>query len=223
MANKKVFYTLLVCFFLVMTGYGIVLPILPGFIQEIARNGNYGYFSVPIHVGLITGIFPLMQFFFAPVWGKHSDIAGRYGVLMIGMSGYAVSLMLFGLVENLLLLYLFRILGGIFSASVIPIVNSCITDLTTREQRGRALSIAGGAGSLGVVVGPVISSFIAGSHLSLGLVTGNPFTLLFVLAGLLSLIAALVLYIFHDNMGTGVKISAASVSSSRISFNPDYS
>lgn len=114
---KKEIIILLFCLFLVMIGYGLTLPILPFLIEQSASNYNLFGFSPPIHVGLITGIFPLMQFLVAPLWGRWSDRIGRSLVLAAGMGGYAFSLILFGWTDDLTLLYALRIAGGLFFGS----------------------------------------------------------------------------------------------------------
>ena len=42
-----------------------------------------------VHVGALTVVFALMQFFFAPLWGKWSDKVGRRPLVLIGLGGYA--------------------------------------------------------------------------------------------------------------------------------------
>ncbi|MEO9886044.1 MAG: MFS transporter [Balneola sp.] len=190
---KKEIFILLFCLFLVMIGYGLTLPILPFLIEQSASNYNLFGFSPPIHVGLITGIFPLMQFLAAPLWGRWSDRIGRSPVLAIGMSGYALSLILFGWINNLILLYILRVIGGVFSAAVFPTVNSWVTDMSSTKNRGKVLAWTGGAASLGVIFGPVLSSFFMNVDWFNGwawkLFSVNAYTVPFLIAGVFSLLA----------------------------------
>src|SRR5438445_701886 len=71
-----------------LVGFGIVLPLLPGFAR---RPHN----ATELEVGLLMAMYSLMQFFFAPVWGRLSDRIGRRPVLLLSISGSAVSYLIF--------------------------------------------------------------------------------------------------------------------------------
>ena len=191
--NKKEIVILLFCLFLVMIGYGLTLPILPFLVEKSAQSTELGNLSPAIHVGLMTGIFPLMQFLAAPLWGRWSDRIGRSPVLATGMGGYALSLILFGWTDNLMLLYTLRIAGGLFSAAVLPTVNSWVTDLSPVKNRGKVLAWTGGGASLGVIFGPVLSSFFMDVNWFEGwswkLLAANAYTVPFLIAGGFSLLA----------------------------------
>ena len=51
--------------FLVMTGLGITLPVLPFYIGKLLASDGISSKTVSLHVGLITGSFPLTQFLFS--------------------------------------------------------------------------------------------------------------------------------------------------------------
>jgi MFS transporter, DHA1 family, multidrug resistance protein len=60
--NRNLFI-LLSCLFVVMTGYGISLSVLPFHIERMALAEGITAEASLVHVGLITGLFALMQFF----------------------------------------------------------------------------------------------------------------------------------------------------------------
>jgi DHA1 family multidrug resistance protein-like MFS transporter len=191
--KKKEIVILLGCLFLVMIGYGLTLPILPFLVEKAAGSNELLGLSPALHVGLMTGIFPLMQFVAAPLWGRWSDRIGRSPVLAAGMGGYAFSLILFGWTQDLVLLYTFRVAGGLFSAAVLPTVSSWVTDLSPIKNRGKVLAWTGGSASLGVIFGPVLSSFFMDvdwfSGWSWKLLAANAYTTPFLIAGGFSLLA----------------------------------
>lgn len=191
--KKKQIGILLFCLFLVMIGYGLTLPILPFLVEKAADSKKLFGLSPAIHVGLMTGIFPLMQFLSAPYWGSWSDRIGRSPVLVAGMGGYALSLILFGWTDDLAILYILRIVGGLFSAAVLPTVNSWVTDLSSLKNRGKVLAWTGGGASLGVIFGPVLSSFFMNVDWFEGwswkLFSANAYTAPFLIAGGFSLLA----------------------------------
>jgi len=159
---KKPLFILYFCLMVVMIGFGITLPVLPFFIEQQAFTEGVTTGAASMHVGLLTGIFALMQFFFSPIWGRLSDRYGRRPIFLIGLAGYAFSLLLFGLGRDLLLLYGARILGGILSAAVFPTAITYVADLTTEKERGRGMAWLGSATGLGVVIGPALGALLSG-------------------------------------------------------------
>jgi DHA1 family multidrug resistance protein-like MFS transporter len=149
------------CLFVVMIGYGATLPVLPFYIERLALAEGATSSEASFQVGVLTGIFALMQFLFAPFWGKWSDRLGRRSLFLVGLSGYAISMVLFGIGTNLGMLYAARILGGILSAATLPVANAYITDITSEKERGRGMAWLGSAIGLGIVVGPALGAFLS--------------------------------------------------------------
>jgi DHA1 family multidrug resistance protein-like MFS transporter len=98
---------------------------------------------------------------FAPIWGRLSDRTGRRPLVLIGIGGYVVAQLLFGLSTSLVLLYAARILGGILSSATLPVAAAYVSDSTTDEERGHGMAWFGTAVSLGFVVGPAIGGVLA--------------------------------------------------------------
>ncbi|MDY6909303.1 MAG: MFS transporter [Thermodesulfobacteriota bacterium] len=132
--NRHLFI-LLICLVVVMKGYGVTLSVLPFHIERMALAEGVTTQGVSVHVGMITGLFALMQFVFAPLWGRLSDRIGRRPVLVIGMLGFASANFLFGLSANLTMLYFSRFFGGSLSAAVLPVSAAFVADLTLESQR----------------------------------------------------------------------------------------
>src|SRR5438445_8794880 len=106
-----------------LVGFGIVLPLLPGFARQ-PHN------ATDLQVGLLMAMYSLMQFFFAPVWGGLSDRIGRRPVLLISITGSAVSYLLFAFAPNLAMLFVSRIFAGIMAANV-STAQAYVADVTT--------------------------------------------------------------------------------------------
>lgn len=158
---KKHLFVLLACLFVVMIGFGITLPVLPFYVERLALDAGAPQQSIVLHVTLLTGVYALMQFIFAPLWGRWSDRIGRRPLILIGIAGYAVSMVLFGLATSLWLLYAARVLGGILSSATLPVSAAYIADTTTDKERGRGMAWLGTAVSLGVVVGPALGGLLS--------------------------------------------------------------
>ena len=152
---------LLACLFVVMIGFGITLPVLPFYVERLALAEGATRQSVVIHVGLLTGVYALMQLIFAPLWGRWSDRIGRRPLILIGIAGYVIAQVLFGLATSLWLLYTARILGGILSSATLPVSAAYVADLTAEKERSRGMAWLGTAVSLGVVVGPALGGLLS--------------------------------------------------------------
>ncbi len=158
MNNRKnigiLFFTLVV----VMMGFGIIIPILPFYIEYLGASGK--------GLGLLMAIFSVMQFIFAPVWGTLSDRYGRKPIILIGVFGNAISLVLFGFSTSLWMMYAARALGGVLSAATLPTAMAYIGDTTDLKNRGAGMGVVGAAMGMGMVLGPGIGGSLAKISLS---------------------------------------------------------
>ena len=157
---KKHLPVLLACLFVVMIGFGITLSVLPFYVERLALADGASRRQVVMHVGLLTGVYALMQLIFAPIWGRLSDRTGRRPLVLIGIGGYVLAQILFGLATSLSLLYAARILGGIMSSATLPVAAAYVSDSTTDEERGHGMAWFGTAVSLGFVVGPALGGML---------------------------------------------------------------
>ncbi len=194
----KHLFVILTCLFIVMIGFGITLPVLPFYIERLALEEGASQQLIVLHVTLLTGIYALMQLIFAPLWGRWSDRIGRRPLILIGIAGYVVAQVMFGLSTSLWLLYVARIVGGILSSATLPVSAAYVADLTTEKERSRGMAWLGTAVSLGVVVGPAIGGLLSRRdwhfNWSIGHFMVDSFSIPFFTAaflGLLTLFAAL--------------------------------
>lgn len=148
-------FTLLV----VMVGYGLVLPIMPFYIQNMGVGGR--------ELGLLMSTYSLMQLVFTPVWGMLSDRLGRKPVLSIGIFGYAATLLFFGLATQFWMLFLARTLSGILSSATMPTAMAYIGDNTADKERSAGMGKLGAAMGVGVVFGPLLGGWLSEYSLQL--------------------------------------------------------
>lgn len=192
---RKHLFVLLSCVFVVMIGFGITLAVLPFYVTRLALADGASRQSVVLHVTLLTGVYALGQLIFAPVWGRWSDRIGRRPLILIGISGYVVAQVLFGLATSLWLLYVARIIGGILSSATLPVSAAYVADMTSNEERGRGMAWFGTAVSLGFVVGPALGGMLSDTGLhftaSYGHLRVDGFSVPFFAAALLGLLALL--------------------------------
>ncbi|TDN85244.1 MFS transporter [Zunongwangia sp. SCSIO 43204] len=158
-------FLILLSLFVVMLGYGILLPTLPYYTERLALGANLDTNSINFHIGLLTSIYPLFQLIFVVVWGKLSDRYGRKPIILIGLIGFVIMQLLTGLATSLTMLYIARIFGGIFTSSVIPVSNAYLSDITSEKRRTKIMAWSGVAISSGVIFGPVLGSFLSQTNL----------------------------------------------------------
>tara|TARA_R100000353_G_scaffold52219_2_gene41572 strand:- start:75654 stop:76871 length:1218 start_codon:yes stop_codon:yes gene_type:complete len=156
---------ILLSLFVVMLGYGILLPTLPYYTERLALKDNLDTDLINFHIGLLTSIYPLFQLIFVIVWGKLSDRYGRKPVIIIGLIGFVIMQLLTGLATSLTMLYIARIFGGVFTSSVIPVSDAYLSDITSEKRRTKIMAWSGVAISSGVIFGPVIGGFLSQSDL----------------------------------------------------------
>ena len=153
-----------------MLGVGIIIPVLPALF--VAADASFLPASTTaaersIWYGYLIAVYPLMQFFGAPVLGALSDRYGRRPMLAISLVGTLLGYLLFGvaiLFKNLPLLFISRALPG-FTGGNISIVYSAISDLTagTPETRPKYFGLVGMAFGLGFILGPALGGVLADS------------------------------------------------------------
>lgn len=155
--DRKIFVIFLTVF-IDLLGFGILIPILPTFAQnELMMDESL--------IGLIVGIFSLMQFIFNPLWGRLSDVYGRKPILIFGLAGNIISYIATGLVlagvwKSIPLLFVSRALAGFFSANI-GAAMAYISDVTPPKDRAKGMGLIGAAFGLGFVFGPFIGGFLA--------------------------------------------------------------
>jgi MFS family permease len=153
-----------------LLGFGIVLPLLPlygDYLLEPLFPGEQ-YRSVRgMMLGLLLSVFSLMQFIFAPIWGRVSDRVGRRPILLLGLAGSVAFYTLFGVASEvgtrgapglgLGLLFLARLGAGVAGATI-STAQAVVADCTTREDRSRGMAMIGAAFGIGFTLGPLLSA-----------------------------------------------------------------
>ena len=156
--SKRNLYILTFVLFVVMLGYGIIIPILPFYIESMGAGGT--------ELGFLVASYAVMRLIFGPIWGSLSDRVGRKPILLIGILGYAVTMVWFGLATKLWMLYAARILAGILSSATAPTTMAFIGDSTPEDERGGGMGLLGAAGGIGTIIGPALGGFLAGDSLA---------------------------------------------------------
>lgn len=159
MSSKKpalgfIFVTLLID----ITGWGIIIPVVPGLIMEvsggtISEASGYG--------GWLIAAYAIMQFICAPIVGALSDRYGRRPVLLASLFGFGVDYIFTAFAPTLAWLFVGRIIAGMMGASFTT-AGAYIADISPPEKRAQNFGIIGVAFGLGFIIGPVIGGLLGG-------------------------------------------------------------
>ena len=157
-----------------LIGFGIVIPILPFLSPQLGGGTD--------DIAFILVTYSVAAAIVAPVWGRLSDRFGRRAILGICLLGGAGSHFLLAAADTLWMVYLSRGVAGMMAGGV-PVATALIADVSTPDQRSRAMGLIGRAFGVGLILGPVIGGLLARSEAD--------FTLPCIVAGVLSGAAAL--------------------------------
>ncbi|MGY3884161.1 DHA2 family efflux MFS transporter permease subunit [Aeromonas aquatica] len=95
---------------------------------------------------------------FMPLTGFISARIGRKRLFMWSVAGFTVASMLCGAAQSLDQIVLFRLLQGIFGASLVPLSQAVLLDTYPPEKHGSAMALWG----IGVMVGPILGPSLGG-------------------------------------------------------------
>ena len=151
-SRKTQFLVIFLTILLSTIGFGVCIPVLPDYAEKFGASEFVN--------GLLIGVFSLMVFIAAPLWGKLSDRVGRRPVLIISIIGSAIGYFVMGWAGSLTWLFVARIIDGASGGNVAT-AQAYIADISTPEQRSKAMGMIGAAFGLGFIIGPAIGGILA--------------------------------------------------------------
>ena len=95
---------------------------------------------------------------FMPLTGFISARIGRKRLFLWSVVGFTITSMMCGAAQNLSQIVVFRLLQGIFGASLVPLSQAVLLDAFPRERHGSAMALWG----VGVMVGPILGPSLGG-------------------------------------------------------------
>ncbi len=132
-------------------GFGVLVPVLPEMAHRFGADA--------LGISLLLAAYAGAQLVFLPAWGWCSDRFGRRPVVLVSLAGTVASFVLLALADGLALVYVSRILGGFFAASV-GTAQAVITDITPPSERASGMGKIGAAAGVGMVLGPALGGLL---------------------------------------------------------------
>ena len=133
--------------FLDLLGFGLIIPVQSYYAESFGAR--------PALITLIGASYSAMQFIFMPFWGRLSDRIGRRPVVLISVAISSLGFLLFGLADQLWILFAARMLAGFGNANI-GAAQAIIADSTGPQDRAKGMGLIGMAFGLGFVIGPAV-------------------------------------------------------------------
>lgn len=202
-SNSKILSSLMLVILFVSMGQSVYWQTMP----IIGREFQF----TEIEINTLVSISAAMFIIFTPFWGKLSDRIGRKAVLLIGLSGYvfsniiflySASLGLIGAVSGFSLLMILlgaRIVNSAIGAASRPASGAYVADVTSEEDRSAGMGKFGAANNIGTILGPVLVGSLVGLNIfdiqipQFGLLTP------LIVMSIVMAIATIFVYIFLPN------------------------
>src|SRR5262245_15196989 len=166
-APRAALLTVFLVVFIDLLGFGIVLPLLPRYSEKLLEPAGIERQLHGLVTGCLLAVFSLMQFIFAPIWGRISDRVGRRPILLMGLAGSVVFYSLFGYALSLppqteaplalALLFVARTGAGIAGATI-STAQAVIADCTSPQKRKHGMALIGAAFGIGFTFGPLLGA-----------------------------------------------------------------
>jgi len=135
-----------------LTAYSVAVPVLPDFAMR--------FHATPTVVGLLFGSFGITLLIASVPMGALSDRLGRKRPMMAALFVLAVSTAIFAYARSLPMLFFARMLQGAADAATWVVGFALITDLYGETERGRAMGLAMGGSTLGIIIGPLVGGWL---------------------------------------------------------------
>lgn len=135
-----------------LIGFGIVIPL-------VAIYGEH-FGATALELSIMGAIYSIMQFFFAPIWGRLSDQVGRRPILLMSLTGSTISYLIFAFSPSVGWLIFSRFLGGVFAANL-STAQAYVADVTEAKDRAKGMGLIGAAFGIGFTLGPPLGGIAA--------------------------------------------------------------
>lgn len=155
--DKKAFFVLVATMLISMLGFGIVVPLLPIYADQLGASA--------LEIGFINAGFSLALLAALPIMGRLSDRSGRKVFLCSGLALLTVASLGFIWAQTPLQLIIVRVFQGIGASMHLPIAQAYLGDITPKGEEGKWMGHFGailfGSMSIGPLFGGVLTDLFS--------------------------------------------------------------
>jgi DHA1 family tetracycline resistance protein-like MFS transporter len=141
-------------------GLGIIIPVVPQLLQHLMHiTDKSDISSIAKPAMLMTFIYAVMQFIFAPILGSLSDHYGRRPILLFSLLGFGVDYIFLAFAPTIGWLFVGRMIAGITGASITTAA-AYMADISDEKSRAKNFGMIGAAFGLGFIIGPLLGGLL---------------------------------------------------------------
>ncbi|MFJ7918000.1 MULTISPECIES: MFS transporter [unclassified Lysinibacillus] len=129
------------------------LPIMSTYAESLGASAFF--------TGLAVGMYSLSNTFGNIISGFLTDRKGPFVILILGLLTTGLSLTLYNLVEDPIVLLVVRFVHGLVAGLIVPAAFTFLANATEQEKRGKGSAISGAFVGIAAIIGPAFSGILA--------------------------------------------------------------
>ncbi|PIA12866.1 MFS general substrate transporter [Coemansia reversa NRRL 1564] len=135
--------------------------ILP-FVYQMVADFNVAKSTkdIAFYAGILFASFSICQTFTVMYWGRLSDRIGRRPVMVVGLVGYLVSFLLFGVAKSFTWAFVARSINGLLAGNV-AVMKSIMAEISDDTNRPRMMALIPLTWNVGSVAGAAVGGIFA--------------------------------------------------------------
>ena len=179
--TRRLLPILFLTVFIDLVGFSIIFPLFPDMLEHYLEKEGPGsliaglahqldtfsgstesnrLYTTVLFGGFLGSLYSILQFVFAPIWGRLSDRHGRRPILLISIAGLCVSYLVWAVADTFLLLIISRLLAGLMGGNI-SVATAAVADVTDEKDRAKGMGMIGAAFGLGFILGPAIGAILS--------------------------------------------------------------
>ncbi|XP_071545968.1 major facilitator superfamily domain-containing protein 9-like isoform X2 [Panulirus ornatus] len=135
-----------------LVGASLIIPLIIIQVRNLGVSHVVG--------GAISSVYGVLQVITSPIVGRWSDVVGRRLVMLVCLIATAISYVVLGASQSLVVVILARIIAGIFKHSQ-TVCRALLADITPPEERSQVFGTFNASSSMGFIIGPMLGGHIS--------------------------------------------------------------
>ena len=142
-----------------------IMHALDGTIANVALPSIQGSLSATQEqVSWVVTSYIVASAIVTPMTGWLADRLGKRELFLISIVGFVATSLACGIAWSLPSMVAFRLLQGIFGAAIVPLSQTFLLDINSREKAGQAMALWGAGIMIGPIIGPTLGGWLTESY-----------------------------------------------------------